>query len=717
MRPVRRAGWLLGGLLVLLLLPPLAVGGWLLVVFVNGGSGTSPLVAEEAATARPAAQQASESLRQARGRSLVGRAEAPRILFGDLHVHTHYSADAHIQGVTIRAREGPSPPADACDFARFCSQLDFWSINDHAESLTPEHWRKTLEAVRRCDAAAGDPPDLVSFLGWEWSHASAPERHYGHKNVILRDLEEGRIPTRPIASASGPPLLFLAMGALGPIFGDADLADWANFHRYTRDVLTVPDCPAGVPVRELPSDCRESAPDPPTLFAKLADWGFPALVIPHGLAWGTTNPRHADLAVQLELHDPRWQPLLEVYSGHGNSEIFRDFERPRRGDDGRWSCPEGGEDVELCCERAATLARARCEDPASAACEERVEAARQRSIDPLGFAPPFDAVPGTTAADWGECGQLQRSFLPAFDYRPRQSAQYALALGSVAGRASDARLRWGFIGSSDSHRSRAGTGYREVARELMTDGVPYPIPDGLIDDRNASFYYTGGLAAVHAAARDRQAIFDALRRRHVYGTSGDRILLWFDLLHPDGGRRPMGSELALGEAPRFEVRALGAFEQEPGCPGFVHDALPAERIARLCRGECHNPSERRKAIARIEVGRVRPQRRADEAIRPLVEDPWRSFSCPARGDGCVVAFSDDEFAAAGRETVYYVRAIQEPSPAVNGDPLRCDRDAQGRCLRARPCGRLPNGLPDDCLAPVGERAWSSPIFLDFEPPS
>ena len=45
------------------------------------------------------------------------------------------------------------------------------------------------------------------------------------------------------------------------------------------------------------------------------------------------------------------------------------------------------------------------------------------------------AVPGTTLEDWGACGQLQGEFLPAFNYRPRQSAQYALALGSAQGEA------------------------------------------------------------------------------------------------------------------------------------------------------------------------------------------------------------------------------------------------------------------------------------------
>ena len=61
-----------------------------------------------------------------------------------------------------------------------------------------------------------------------------------------------------------------------------------------------------------------------------------------------------------------------------------------------------------------------------------------------------------------------------------------------------------------------------------------------------------------------------------------------------------------------------------------------------------------------------------------------------------------------------MRAIQEPSPAVNGAPLRCERDAEGRCIGASLCGEREDGLPDDCLAPVEERAWSSPIFVDFD---
>ena len=529
---------LLALLALLVALPLLALGTYAGVLYWNAARGRALAEGDITPARRPAAQVALQAQRQAGGRSLLERQDAPQVLFGDLHVHTNYSADAALQGVKLREREGPSPPADACDFARFCSQLDFWSINDHAEALTPEHWARTVEAVQQCNDLSGDPanPDLVTYLGWEWTHAGPAARHYGHKNVIFLDTEAGMVPTRPIASAAGPPLAFLAIGAVAPLVDPAPLSAWSDFHRYSRDVLALDDCPEDVPVRELPPDCRESAADPAQLFAKLADWNFPALVIPHGLAWGITNPQGADLSVQLGMHDPRWQPLLEVYSGHGNSEVYRAIERPRQQPDGSWSCPDAGEDVEACCQRAERLTRERCEDPGSAACDARVAEAQQQLAGDFGeFQTPTAAVPGTTLADWGDCGQLRGGFLPAFNYRPRQSAQYALALADGEGRS----FRWGFVGSSDTHRSRPGTGYREFGRELMTDGVDYPLPPGLMDGRDASFYYTGGLAAVHAGARDRESIFAAIRDRHVYATSGDRMLLWFDQRHrSDLVRRP-----------------------------------------------------------------------------------------------------------------------------------------------------------------------------------
>jgi hypothetical protein len=236
-------------------------------------------------------------------------------------------------------------------------------------------------------------------------------------------------------------------------------------------------------------------------------------------------------------------------------------------------------------------------------------------------------------------------------------------------------------------------------------------------ERFSSFFGLGGLVAVHSEGRDRHAIWSALQRREVYGTSGGRILLWFDLLPGDGGAPvPMGSSVQRsGGIPRFAVRAMGAFEQKPGCPADVLGALSRPRLERLCVGECYHPSDRRHRIDRIEVVRIRPRSRAREDIATLIEDPWLVLPCPRDGAaGCRVAFADPEWESAGRDAVYYVRAHQEATPTVNAGNLRCQRDETGACVDVQPCsvlGETPS--KDDCLVPAEERAWSSPIFVDF----
>ena len=96
-------------------------------------------------------------------------------------------------------------------------------------------------------------------------------------------------------------------------------------------------------------------------------------------------------------------------------------------------------------------------------------------------------------------------------------------------------------------------------------------------------FYTGGLVAVHSAGRDRESIWQALERREVYGTSGERILLWFDLDRDGQERMPMGSQIDLTGVPRFHVRAVGAFRQRPGCPPHSVDALTPDQQARYLR--------------------------------------------------------------------------------------------------------------------------------------
>jgi len=163
-------------------------------------------------------------------------------------------------------------------------------------------------------------------------------------------------------------------------------------------------------------------------------------------------------------------------------------------------------------------------------------------------------------------------------------------------------------------------------------------------------------------------------------------------------------------APVFEVHAVGSFHQKPGCSEAAVAALGEERLRWLCGGECLHPSDHRRRISRIEVVRIRPQTSPDEPIAPLIEDPWQVHPCRPDPEGCRVVFTDPEFETSGRDAVYYVRAVEEPSEAVNAAGLRCDRDESGRCERVHPCN--PEPRDDDCLAETEQRAWSSPIFVD-----
>ena len=58
-----------------------------------------------------------------------------------------------------------------------------------------------------------------------------------------------------------------------------------------------------------------------------------------------------------------------------------------------------------------------------------------------------------------------------------------------------------------------------------------------------------------------------------------------------------------------------------------------------------------------------------------------------------------------------MRAIETPSDAVAADALGCTRGDDGRCLTVDTCKDRPDD--DDCLAETEERAWSSPIFVEY----
>lgn len=676
-----------------------------------------------------------------------------QILFGDLHAHTTFSKDAFLMSLPLLGGAGAHPPADACDFARYCSGLDFFGIADHAESLTPQQWRETKDAVRQCNAVASNSnnPDLVAFLGWEWSQiGKTPDTHYGHKNVFFKDTEEGQVPSRPIGTgAPGLPDMTITGINVG-----LSLLDYSN-RQYYYDLQNslvehreTPICESGIASHLLPENCIEIAKTGEELNRKLDEWGFESLVIPHGTSWGLTSPLGADFATQLnrKSHNPERQNMIEVFSGHGNSEEYRPWREVAYTDDGRARCPQTTDKHLPGCKRAGEIIYSRCQAAGldSTECQQRQLQAEQNYID-AGLQKGFMTVPGANAQDWGWADQCKDCFLPAFNYIPRGSAQYALALSNFDEADEDKkplRFRFGLMGSSDNHAAKAGTGYKEFDRNLMSesrtpqtpllnpvlrpdrgDAVLESIPAKALStgaaldrERYASFTLTGGIIAVHSESRHRDDIWTAMQQREVYATSGPQILLWFDLLTDDSQEatnHPMGSELETTNNPHFRVRAAGSFKQKPGCPGFVRNALGEQRTQSLCQGECFNPDDERYQLSRIEVVRIRPQSYPNEPIDHLIEDPWRTFACPPSSDACEITFKDDDFSTSKRDTLYYVRAIQEPTEMVNGDPFKCLATGnQGQCIEYQQCD--PTDPNDHCLGMNEERAWSSPIFVDYQ---
>ena len=313
-------------------------------------------------------------------------------------------------------------------------------------------------------------------------------------------------------------------------------------------------------------------------------------------------------------------------------------DRPRRqpllpGPAGTTSC--------LPCWRAGEIIAARCLAAGESAseCDERAAQARQNYLDADIFG--HLTVPGAGAEEWLDSDQCRDCFQPSFNYRPKSSVQYIMALRNFDDPTAPRRFDFGFMASSDNHIARPGTGYKEYGRvyttesrlteagaRFMGDAVPTkefgPEPRSIPfgperggaffnlreGERASSYFLTGGLIAVHSEGRGRDAIWNAMQAKEVYGTSGPRILLWFDLLNPpgSGGRSlSMGGEAELDDAPIFRVRAVGSLRAEAGLPGHLDHrararragaAVPRRVLQPLGRAAAHHPHRGGEASGR-----------------------------------------------------------------------------------------------------------------------
>lgn len=291
--------------------------------------------------------------------------------------------------------------------------------------------------------------------------------------------------------------------------------------------------------------------------------------------------------------------------------------------------------------------------------------------------------------------------------RPGSYVREALARGLLLGQETGVNpFAFGLIGSTDGHLGAPGF----VAEDQFVGhaagtvsarlAIP-PMPDRL--DFNP-----GGLAVLWAEENSRDALFEAMRRREAYATSGPRMLVRMfgsletpaavcgsDAFVAEGYAHgvPMGGELPApgpgGGAPVLSVWAL----RDAGVPG--HPATPLERIQIVKSwvedGETHT-------------------RVFDVAGEDAPGEVDLATCAPAPGgaDSLCAAWQDPDFRP-GAPSVYYARVVERPSCRWN--QFVCNA-AGVDCDAKTP---IPDGLgaccDPDVPRTIRERAWTSPIWF------
>ena len=640
--------------------------------------------------------------------------------FGDTHVHTALSFDAVGQGTRNR-------PRDAYRFARgeaigiqpydaggkplrtiqLRRPLDFAAVTDHAELLGETH----------ICAAPGLPgyDSVVCRIARRW-----PWLAYILVNGSMMDVAE---PTR-----------YSFCGKDGALCREAATEPWQEIQRAAeefydrsaacrfttlvgyewsgnpdskmihRNVLfrnaTVPSHPANYIEdrtgerlwQRLRSDCLE------------AGTGCDVLVIPHnanlsgGLLFRTEHDdgtpitrADAELRASLEV-------LLEVNQHKGDSECRSpsDSPLPRR------EPQPTGEAHQPAFPRSEPKASGETHQAAVPRSEPQAsgEAHQAAAEDPLCS---FEKLPFAT---------MRESALPWTWSTPPENSFAREVLG--AGLEQQAKLgvnpfKLGLIAATDTHLGAPGFTDEDrfvghaAGRFTSRTEVP-PLPDNW-------WFNPGGLAGVWAEENTRDALFDAMRRREAWGTSGPRIVVRFfggfelpaDLCsaHDFAAQGyahgvPMGGDLAAppspAAAPRFAVWAA----RDAGTDGQSGTPLQRAQIVKVwledgsARERVYDVAGDAASDARVDLATCTPQGQGADTLCSTWRDP---------------DFDPNTHA------LYYARVVENPSCrwtqwACNAHQVDCSEGA-------------PDGL-EACCDPsvpmtIQERAWTSPIW--WTPPA
>ena len=266
-------------------------------------------------------------------------------------------------------------------------------------------------------------------------------------------------------------------------------------------------------------------------------------------------------------------------------------------------------------------------------------------------------------------------------------------------------FKFGFIGDSDTHNGASaieednytGKFGFEIDPKHRLEGPPGVDEKGAKQVRDFS---SGGVAAVWAESNTRDGIFEAIKRKETYATSGPRPMVRFfggfdmsgvSLGTEDGVKQayakgvPMGGDLpaATDGAPTFIVQAL----KEP-------DGANLDRI-QIIKGWVDESGKQQSKIFDVALSGDRKPG-PDGKIPPVgntVNEKDATYENTIGDNQLVATWTDPEFDPA-QPAMYYARVLQIPTPRWS------TYDAARNNLKR----------PEDLPVSIQERAWTSPIW-------
>jgi hypothetical protein len=292
--------------------------------------------------------------------------------------------------------------------------------------------------------------------------------------------------------------------------------------------------------------------------------------------------------------------------------------------------------------------------------------------------------PNDEFADYGTWDKGSFGAAKEPDMVPREYAREALKRGLKYQQDIGANpFKFGMVGSTDTHTSLATAGENNFfGKAVMVE--PSANPDrleemitGYLPDPEGRDYairhyeaLAAGLAAVWATGNTRKEIWDAMKRKEVYATTGPRMTVrlfaGWDFVEDDVHRSdfvrygysygvPMGADLGeapAGKTPAFVVRVL----RDPNGAN-----LDRVQIIKGWVDEKGTTHERVFDIAVSGDRKIDTDGRCKEVVGNTVNVEKASYTNTI-GDPLFLAFWQDPEFDAQQHAFYYVRVLEIPTP-------------------------------------------------------